>query len=597
MDNEAQFLSNLNITRSLTAILFTRATNLGAAGSDQQANLLRLLQRDFELMRQLCRQYQGQVIKSIGESLLMTFSSGSNALLCALKIKASLQERANEHPTPKPTLTLQHSMGIHLGEVFISDSDILGNEVNLAMQLQAEVPAGEICISQALYEIVKLNTQFSVKALGEHRLKGMTTPTLLYQVLPASLQGEPPQNGETDAAFARIAMNSLSLVDEKNANIPVPIQEIAQVLSSHPAAERAKRLLWFACHRKWESNSLALLAIPFTTVLTELQTQVPTFEALQIALQKAVSRLNKKAEYLASLELILQQVKPLYDTAHPSLSLLYAQIAQQLERQPTVDRIKKLLIWAVRERWEREPTVLHQTKIEMLLPELTIRAFNPLQLQILLHRATQSLNKSEEYQAVSDLICEALIPLYEELQGLDTAGFISSQSPATESSADPISDFSLRISQDKGGSAHHSMVPEAERANNPEPRKPQTRLPSQLTNEQSLNLRFNVMQRVNPLRLKALIYSVLHAPICFSDRSWLVLQQQFLDALLVQLMETYPNLGELSQALQETATHLNPPEEFVQIAETLVQILEVEMKLSNSPPEKSSRVVDNSDHP
>lgn len=576
MDNEALFLPNLNVTRSLTAILFTRATNLGSAAPDQQANLLRLLQRDFRVMRQLCRQYQGQVIKSIGESLLITFSSGSNALLCAIKIQESLKGLAEEKPQPKPLLTLRHSMGIHLGEVFMSESDVLGNEVNLAMQLQAEVPEGEICISQALYEIVKLNTQLSVKPLGEHRLKGMTAPMALYQILPASPQRQNAASPKTDQAFDLVAFNSLSLVDENLAAIPIPIQKIAQVLATHPAAERAKRLLWFACRHTWEPNSQALQAISFTTVLTELQAQVPTFEALQISLQKAVSRLNKKAEYLASLELILQQVKPLYDAAHPSLSALYTQIAQQLERQPTLDRIKKLLIWAVRERWERDASVLHQTQIEMLLPELTIRAVNPLQLEMLLHRATQSLNKPEEYQAVSRIICEALIPLYAELQGLDTAGFMPPKSEAAAVRMDPISDFSTATAMEPGESAEIPGTRKSQSLDSSH--QAQTRLPSQLSTEQSLNLRFNLMQRANPLRLKALIYTVLHEPISFSDRSWLVLQQQFLDALLVQLMEAYPNLGELNLALQEAAAHLSPPEEFVQIAETLIQILDNELK-------------------
>ncbi len=593
MNNEASYSSNQNVTRSLTAILFTRATNLALASPAEQATVMSVLQRDFKLMRQLCRQYRGQVLKSIGESLLMTFSSGTNAVTCALKIQEQLVKISHENPHQ---FALQHSIGMHLGEVFITESDVMGNEVNIAMQLQAEVPSGGLCISQPLYEVVKLSANLLIKPLGERPLKGTSTSLELYQVFPESL---------TSSGTVEVIPEILLDLDWQepfqihSPDTTLQLRErVAQSLERHPAASRMKRLLLFACRNTWESHPQVIQNISFAQILGELQERILIFGSLQATLQLLVSRLNKKDEYLESLQVILQTVKPLYDSFHPELTTLYNQIAQRLEHHPSNERIRKLLIWAIREHWERDLEVLRATQLVELFPELTLRAPNPAQLQTLLHRATQSLNKPAEYQAIADLICQALTPLYDQLQGIDTAGFPANAIPKSTAKATTQQLGDLR-------SQPHLSVPpvfplEPQSKNPPtfvvtpfDPPAPMPApmpaslntqigsrsLPEQLSSEQMFTLRYSLMQRANPLRLKALLYSTLNEPISFNDRSWFVLQKYSIDSLLSQLIRQYDTLEELSHALQRVVMAQSPGEEYLQIMETLLRALEVDLLL------------------
>jgi adenylate cyclase len=586
MKNEDLVPANLNVTRTLTTVLFTRATNLASAAPEQQAYVLNLLQRDFEVMRAMCRQYRGQVLKSIGESLLMTFSSGSNAVICALKIQSELRTLTL---SSRGQFTLLHSIGLHLGEVLLTESDVLGNEVNLAMQLQAEVSDGEICISQPLYEVVKLSTNLQVQSLGERLLKGASAPLELYRVFPQSLtllgnstssQAEPSERKGAEPLRLQISQPVLP-----------KRSQIAQKLEQHTALNRMKRLLLFACRNHWESNPDVLQNLSCLELLTELQERVLTFDALQAVLDLAVSRLNKKAEYTDSVNVLLHQLKPLYDEMSPELTTRYQQIAHNLEAHPASERIKKLLLWAIREHWERDPLVLQETRTATLLSELAIRAPSPGQLDMILYRATQCLNKPTEYQAIAALIRQALAPAYEQIQELETVGSTAIAPPSIALTQDrsqptaPPKPPAPNPTEVRGNVAKHAPVVPSPEPIKPIPpsRPPRTPLPPLLSAEQSFNLRFSLMQRVNPLRLKALLYSVLHQPINLSDRSWSVLQKESLDDLLVQLIRQHDTLEALSQALYRVAVLPSSGEDGLQIMESVLRVLEAELMLHTQP--------------
>jgi hypothetical protein len=71
----------------------------------------------------------------------------------------------------------------------------------------------------------------------------------------------------------------------------------------------------------------------------------------------------------------------------------------------------------------------------------------------------------------------------------------------------------------------------------------------------------------------------LHEPVSFNDRSWFVLQKHSLDSLLSQLIRQYETLEELSLALQRVVMVQSPGEEYLQIMETLLRTLEVDLLL------------------
>ncbi len=189
--------------RSLAAIVFTDVVNFSARMQTEEETTLRLLARDFAAMRRMCGEHQGSVLKTTGDGLLLYFSSAVQAVACALAMQRYFAAEAKSQPV---TEVLVHRVGIHLGDVFVNDQDVMGDGVNIAARLQAEAQPGGICISQTVYDVVKNKLALHVTRLGPRDLKNISQHITIYRLLlEAQAIGTPeePPREEEPAARAR----------------------------------------------------------------------------------------------------------------------------------------------------------------------------------------------------------------------------------------------------------------------------------------------------------------------------------------------------------------------------------------------------------
>lgn len=165
--------------RTLAAIMLTDAVGFSARMSVREELTLSQLQRDQALMETLCEQFEGKVLKSTGDGLLMYFASAVQAVTCGLEIQKELH-RINVNAEGEPALL--HRIGIHLGDVFFSQSDVMGNGVNIAARLQTEARPSGICISKIVYDVVKSRLDLDTTYAGPLRLKNIQELVPAYHV-------------------------------------------------------------------------------------------------------------------------------------------------------------------------------------------------------------------------------------------------------------------------------------------------------------------------------------------------------------------------------------------------------------------------------
>jgi class 3 adenylate cyclase len=166
--------------RALAAIVFTDVVGFSARMQVDEEAVLALLDRDFAVMRKLCLQHSGTVLKSTGDGLLLYFSSAVHAVACALRMQKYFARKARSLP---PQEVLTHRVGIHLGDVFLNDQDVMGDGVNIAARLPAEAEPGGICISQTVYDVVKNKLALQVTLLGPRDLKNIAEAIPIYRIL------------------------------------------------------------------------------------------------------------------------------------------------------------------------------------------------------------------------------------------------------------------------------------------------------------------------------------------------------------------------------------------------------------------------------
>jgi class 3 adenylate cyclase len=70
--------------------MVTDAVGFSARMSVDEEQTLTLIHRDQQCMQQLCQQYEGRVLKSTGDGLLMYFASAVQAVSCGLQIQREL---------------------------------------------------------------------------------------------------------------------------------------------------------------------------------------------------------------------------------------------------------------------------------------------------------------------------------------------------------------------------------------------------------------------------------------------------------------------------------------------------------------------------
>lgn len=166
--------------RSLAAIVFTDVVGFSALMQENEDSTLRLLREDFDTIGRICTEHEGSVLKTVGDGLLLHFTSAVQAVACALAIQRSFAERTRKPGTEK---TLLHRVGIHLGDVFVNKEDVMGDGVNIAARLQAEAEPGGICISQTVYHVVRNKLALQVTRLGPRELKNISQAIPIYKLL------------------------------------------------------------------------------------------------------------------------------------------------------------------------------------------------------------------------------------------------------------------------------------------------------------------------------------------------------------------------------------------------------------------------------
>jgi class 3 adenylate cyclase len=177
--------------RVLAAIVFTDVVSFSRRMHREEVPTLELLEQDFEVMRKLAEKHAGAVLKTTGDGLLIHFGSAVQAVGYALVLQRQFARRSRAHPGEA---TLTHRVGIHLGDVFMKDQDVMGDGVNTAARLQAEADPGGICISQTVHDVVKNKIELQVVRVPPRGPKSIAEAVTIYRVIleAGTLQPVPP---------------------------------------------------------------------------------------------------------------------------------------------------------------------------------------------------------------------------------------------------------------------------------------------------------------------------------------------------------------------------------------------------------------------
>lgn len=168
----------------LAAMVFTDVVGYSARMGRDEAGTIAAVDADFKIMRDACSQYDGEVLNTMGDGMMICFGSSVNAMKFALHVQ---DEFGRRNVAMLPARGLEHRIGIHVGDVYkVKGGHVAGDGVNIAARLESRAPKGGICISQAVYDTVKSKVKMRAEPMGPQTLKNIAEPMPAWRVTPDS---------------------------------------------------------------------------------------------------------------------------------------------------------------------------------------------------------------------------------------------------------------------------------------------------------------------------------------------------------------------------------------------------------------------------
>jgi adenylate cyclase len=113
----------------------------------------------------------GRIFKSLGDGLLVEFTSPVEATRAALEVQAAIAKM-----TPERDIRLHLRCAIHMGQVTVEGTDLLGDGINIVSRLQQYAPTGGVLVSAAVMDLISGRIDAPIKDVGALRLKNLSRP-------------------------------------------------------------------------------------------------------------------------------------------------------------------------------------------------------------------------------------------------------------------------------------------------------------------------------------------------------------------------------------------------------------------------------------
>ena len=160
-------------TRQLAAIMFTDIVGYTALMGNDEQKAFSILNKNRALQKPIIEQFNGRWIKELGDGVMASFNTVSDAVNAAVKIQEDCTAAKD----------FQLRIGIHLGEVVFENDDVFGDGVNIASRIQSAANPGCIYISESVHHNVSNKKDIRTRFVKEETLKNVREPVRIYEIV------------------------------------------------------------------------------------------------------------------------------------------------------------------------------------------------------------------------------------------------------------------------------------------------------------------------------------------------------------------------------------------------------------------------------
>ncbi len=167
-------------SRQLAAIMFTDIVGYTALMGNNEQKAFELLRKNREIQKPIIEEFGGRWVKELGDGVMASFPSVSNAVYAAIKIQEACYNAK----------AFELRIGIHQGEVVFENDDIFGDAVNIASRLQALAPPAGIFVSESVQRDLSNKNDIRSEFVREENLKNVKDTIRVYKIFSTGKETE-----------------------------------------------------------------------------------------------------------------------------------------------------------------------------------------------------------------------------------------------------------------------------------------------------------------------------------------------------------------------------------------------------------------------
>ncbi len=168
------------VERRLAAVLAADVAGYSRlVGIDEEGTLARLRSLRLGLIDPAIAAHRGRIISTAGDGILVEFPSVVDAGRCALAVQRGVVRHEAGMGADR---RIAFRIGIHLGDVVVDGTDLLGDAVNIAARLEGIAEPGGITVSEDAWRQVRDKLAETFVDLGEQTLKNIARPVRVYRI-------------------------------------------------------------------------------------------------------------------------------------------------------------------------------------------------------------------------------------------------------------------------------------------------------------------------------------------------------------------------------------------------------------------------------
>jgi adenylate cyclase len=197
------------VERRLAAIFAADVAGYSRLMGQDEVGTLRALTSHREVMDRLIAEHGGRIANTAGDSVLAEFPSAVDAVKCAVKVQESIGEGSARTSDSSP---LQFRIGIHVGDVMVRGSDLLGDAINIAARLQALAEPGAMCISGTTHDFVRKTLPLVFDDLGLQTVKNIDEPIRVFVIRLDAQNSSKPRPSTTQQTLRLPSRPSIAVL-------------------------------------------------------------------------------------------------------------------------------------------------------------------------------------------------------------------------------------------------------------------------------------------------------------------------------------------------------------------------------------------------